>query len=474
MQLKMMMAFALAGMALACGSPLENQRSNKAAGCASDADCLGLQTCSVRTGQCRALEPGMCRQDDPSFCACNLDQHCPEGFECGSALVCESIPSPNEAPESDEIPDDGVGSGSSDPEPVESCERSSDCPIDQFCDELINACNELPSGMCRTDSQCVSENCYVRPGREVGRCVEAEGCTEDTDCGARQICRDAACLDVECREDRHCGAGSGCDNYRCVARERRDDHGNTFDTATRIEDMGQASGAIDYSGDRDVFRFEATVTGRYVVETTGQTDTVCTALTANEEVLGSDDDDGAGDNCSLAFAARAGSTLQIQLTGFRDRTGSYRLVLIRPVEGANPGVGDNEGGNGEVGGENRGGGNPPEDANPEDQGGDVRTAQRVQLPAEIPAQLDQRDEDWFQFTTERAGRYRFETRSRLDTDCKLLDEDENQVGISDDDGQMLNCQINVTLDGGTTYFFAIRGYTSNINGPYTAILRSLD
>ena len=104
----------------------------------------------------------------------------------------------------------------------------------------------------------------------------------------------------------------------------------------------------------------------------------------------------------------------------------------------------------------------------------MRTAQRVQLPAEIPAQLDQRDEDWFQFTTERAGRYRLETRSRLDTDCKLLDEDENQVGISDDDGQMLNCQINVTLDGGTTYFFAIRGYTSNINGPYTAILRSLD
>tara|TARA_Y100001934_G_C12367173_1_gene784195 strand:- start:1109 stop:2533 length:1425 start_codon:yes stop_codon:yes gene_type:complete len=474
MNTRAILGFVILSLGLACGAPAPLEDGASQWGCTSEADCQGVQTCSLQTGQCEALEPGACRQDDPLFCACTDDVHCPEGLFCGRSDLCEELPASDE-PEAGSNGEPEPRPNDQDPEPVAACEQDRDCPITQFCDDLINACGDLPDGMCREDAQCASNNCFVRQGRDVGRCLETSGCTSDAECGGRQACRQAECVDVECSQDRHCGAGSSCQNNRCVARERDDDHGNTFETATVIEDMSTTRGVIDYGGDRDVFRIEATVTGRYVVETTGQTDTVCTVLTTDDNILETNDDDGEGNNCSLAFEGRQGATYQVQVSGYRDRTGSYTLVLIRLGEGENNGAA-NGGGAGDNGGVGNNGGeeNPGVNRDPEDQGADANSAQTVQLPAEIPAQLSPSDEDWFRFTTEGAGRYRLETRSRLDTDCKLLDEAENQVGTSDDDGQMLNCRIEIPLEAATTYFFAVRGYTSNITGPYTAVLTALD
>lgn len=592
----------------ACAPPTGGPNNPGPLLCEVEADCLGAQTCVLGTGECRDLQAGECRRDDANLCACELNSHCPQGYRCGGSGLCEPENGGGGGGGRDAGPTPGTDAGT--PGGGE-CEATSDCPIDQFCSPSERACADLPEGTCRQDNQCASGRCNVPEGREIGRCEGGAGectdnsdcedgemcedgscvggggggcesnfdcaigqlctdgrcvqdtrCFSDQDCGDRQACQQLECVDVECTRDDHCGDNAYCgDNYSCVQGEREDDHGNTFETATVVDDNGQTPGVLNYAGDVDVFRFRSTVDGVYIVGTTGTTDTTCSLVTADDNVLGTNDDGGEGSNCRVSFNLVAGAIFQVRVNGFLNRTGDYTLTITRPDGGGNNGGGNN-GGNDDHGNDVNNATRVTDDSTtrgrieqgqdndyftfvagatatyrittisqidthctlydsnggqlelddddgegrncqiaraltlgqtyfvmvrhfsaagtgdyqlqiargPEDQGGDRNSAQRVELPARVEAELTQRDEDFFVFRSGAAGMYRLETVSNIDTRCKLIDDAGNELSDNDDGGAGTNCRIDFELAAATTYYFAVRGFVSTTTGPYTAVI----
>ena len=611
MNLRLVLGVLISCAGLACAPPVNSQDGSSGLLCEVEADCLGSQTCVLSTGECRDLQAGECRRDDANLCACELNSHCPEGFRCGGSGLCEPESSGGNNGGSNNGNDAGpitppVDGGQTNPG---ACERTTDCLISQFCHPSTRECTDLPEGTCREDAQCRSGQCAIAEGRELGRCEGGAGectadaecgegeicddgtcvggggggceshfdcpigerctdgrCAEDTrcfsdqDCGQRQACQQMECVDVQCTRDEHCGENAYCgDNYSCVAGQRQDDHGNTFETATTVDDNSQTPGVLNYAGDVDVFRFRSTADGLYVVGTTGTTDTECALITADGNTLGTNDDDGEGSNCQVSFNLVAGALFQVRVTGFMNRTGDYTLAVRRPQGGNNGGNngGNDDHGNGAntatrvtdnsttrgsieqaqdqdyfsfVAGANANyfiyttsqidshctlydnGGrqiatddDSGEDRNcriteelmqgqtyvvmvrhfsaagtgdyslrvergPQDQGNDRAGAQTVPLPAQVVAELTPRDEDYFRFTTGAAGTYRMETRSSIDTRCKLFDSNGNELDEDDDGGELVNCRIDFELAAATTYYFAVRGYLSTTRGAYTAVI----
>ena len=301
------------------------------------------------TGECRDLQAGECTTPT---CACELNSHCAGG---GSGL-CEPENGGGGGQDAGQTPGTDAGT------PV-GAKATSDCPIDQFCSSAERAALTYPRAR-RQDNQCASGRCNVPRGAEIGRCEGGAGectdnsdcedgemcedgscvggggggcesnfdcaigqlctdgrcvqdtrCFSDQDCGDRQACQLLECVDVECTRDDHCGENAYCgDNYSCVQGEREDDHGNTFETATVVDDNGQTPGVLNYAGDVDVFRFRSTVDGVYIVGTTGTTDTTCSLVTADDNVLGTNDDDGEGSNCRVSFNLVAGAGARSEST----------------------------------------------------------------------------------------------------------------------------------------------------------------
>ena len=615
MNYRLLIGLVIAFAGTACGPPVQPTGSGGGLLCEVEADCLGAQTCILSSGECRDLQPGECRRDDANLCACELNSHCPDGLICGGSGLCENEGGGNNGGGNNggggnDAGPGGNGNDAGSGTPGD-CERNTDCSIDEFCHPTARECRALPEGTCRENSQCTSNQCVIPEGRELGRCEGGAGeCTEDTDCGEgemcdegtcvggggggcasdfdcdfgqmcqdgrcvadercfsdlscaeRQVCREMQCVDVDCTEDQHCGAGSYCQDNTCRAGEREDDHGNTFDTATNVEDNSQTMGVLNYDGDIDVFRFRSTVDGSYTVGTTGTTDTQCSLMTADGNNLATDDDSGELSNCQVSFNLVAGAIFQVQVNGFLNRTGDYTLVITRPQGGNNGGGngGNDDHGNdagsatritensttqgsievaqdndyfrfvagatanyfiyttsqidthctlydnngaqitlNDDGGEDRNcrisealtqgetyvvmvrhfsaGGTGDYslrvERGPEDQGGDINTAQTVQLPAREAGELAQRDEDWFRFTTGAAGQYRMETDSMIDTRCKLLDAGGNELEDNDDGGALANCRIDFELAAQTTYYFAVRGFTTMTTGAFTAVIGPL-
>jgi hypothetical protein len=103
------------------------------------------------------------------------------------------------------------------------------------------------------------------------------------------------------------------------------------------------------------------------------------------------------------------------------------------------------------------------------------------------------DEDWFHFEVDRVGTWAIETRGRLDTRCTLFAPNSSEVATSDDEGDGLNCRIEVQISqlgayavkvdayGGATGFYELwlvappvpddhgntRGTATVITGPVT-------
>lgn len=105
----------------------------------------------------------------------------------------------------------------------------------------------------------------------------------------------------------------------------RDDHGNSFQTASRVEfptDSFGIPGEIDYSGDRDLFWFSISTPGNVRVSTSGSADTYGVLYDEFEVELESDDDDGAGRNFRISRTLTEG-TYYVRIS-YR---GPYRLHL---------------------------------------------------------------------------------------------------------------------------------------------------
>ena len=105
-----------------------------------------------------------------------------------------------------------------------------------------------------------------------------------------------------------------------------DDHGDDLSSATRVALPSETAGEIDPGTDADWFRFEVSASSEVTAETTGRLDAVGTLYDVGGNVLGEDDDSGAGLNFRIRRALDAG-TYFVRVVPFGSATGSYTLRL---------------------------------------------------------------------------------------------------------------------------------------------------
>jgi len=514
---------------------IADRSGERAADCTQDSDCDSDQFCLPDVGQCDEIEPAECNLQTGDVCACASDAECPDGAYCNTQGLCElnvtSEPAPDPVAPEDcgQNADCAAGESCVDGACVEQaspeCRTDRQCPGGQRCVEA--QCVEDASG-CRSDRDCDAQQIC-----RDATCVTV-ACRQNSDCAGTAQCQDNQCItppaeddhgdtletatrvtdesttrgvlntnddvdvfvfrtsipgtyraettsttdtlctfldangdelasndddgiNLNCRLETNLergvtvylqvvGVQGRTGAYSLVLRRPEpapaDDHGNDSTNATRVGDNSVTPGRIEQAGDRDYFEFEATASTTYTLFTTSNRDTHCSLFSGNGQLLAQDEASGLGGNCQIVQALTRG-----QRYGFLVRhsspvgTGAYTLRFERSTRDAG------------------------------DQGDDLRNAQRVQLPARIESQLEARDQDWFSFTTGAAGLYRMQTQSRIDTFCRLVDADGNELATDDDGGEGINCGMQRQLNAGTTYFFVVRGYTSNITGPYTAIIQ---
>ncbi len=108
-----------------------------------------------------------------------------------------------------------------------------------------------------------------------------------------------------------------------------DDHGNTFDNATVISDVSLTNGNIQYNGDVDFFKFQASAEGVYTVETTGTTDTFGTIYDGDRNEVDSDDDSGQGNiNFKMCYYLSANQICYVKVNHAQSGgTGQYQLQV---------------------------------------------------------------------------------------------------------------------------------------------------
>ena len=105
-----------------------------------------------------------------------------------------------------------------------------------------------------------------------------------------------------------------------------DDHGDDLSSATRVALPSETAGEAGGASDADWFRFEVSASGEVTAETTGRLDAVGTLYDVGGNVLGEDDDSGAGLNFRIRRALDAG-TYFVRVVPFGSATGSYALRL---------------------------------------------------------------------------------------------------------------------------------------------------
>lgn len=114
-----------------------------------------------------------------------------------------------------------------------------------------------------------------------------------------------------------------------------DDYGDTIATAYTVTLHSQTAGAIDVSGDLDYFKFTPTVSGTYIIYTTGSTDTKGYLYNASQTQLAYNDDASiSGTNFAFQYNLMAGTTYYIQVGAYSTKTGAYTLAITRGVYSA--------------------------------------------------------------------------------------------------------------------------------------------
>ena len=115
------------------------------------------------------------------------------------------------------------------------------------------------------------------------------------------------------------------------ARTVPDDHGGNAQTATPLGASGTIAGDIGIPGDEDWFSFQAIAGARYVIRTELVTlsDSVLALIGRNgeSELVFNDDDPEGGFESRIDWSASRSGTFFLNVGGFRDATGTYRLHL---------------------------------------------------------------------------------------------------------------------------------------------------
>ena len=232
------------------------------------------------------------------------------------------------------------------------------------------------------------------------------------------------------------------------------------DTLATARDLGHLTGrqsldvssVIDQAFDRDVFRFEADVSGStrvFLGANFGQLDTFVTVLDSAGQVIASNDNfDSFTSDSFLTFAAERGATYFVEARGVGSTAGDYLLSLTLVPE-----VGDT-----------------------------LATARDLGLlaatqPLDVSSTIDQAfDRDIFRFEADVAGTTRvnlsenFGSFGDLDTFVTVLDS-AGQVIASNDNSRSFSTDSFLTFiaEAGTTYFVEARGVGSTV-GDYSLSL----
>lgn len=168
---------------------------------------------------------------------CEVDEDCPEGYECWmtgtQTCACEPCPEGEECPPC-ECPEEEEGQGYCfevedwfDDIIAGECETDDDCPVQFICEEIDLPCDAYPTCPpcacpgCDPDD----EDCTEEPDCDCPPCEEPEPCEEETakmcvfdpiDCEADADCEDG----FECVELEECwGSGGGCMCTDCVCAD---------------------------------------------------------------------------------------------------------------------------------------------------------------------------------------------------------------------------------------------------------------
>jgi len=222
-----------------------------------------------------------------------------------------------------------------------------------------------------------------------------------------------------------------------------DDYGNDRSTAANILIGSPVSGNIDYGGDLDFFRIQPTVSGTYVIGTSGTTDTYGILYDSNGNILALNDDSN-GTNFSITYTLSQYQTYYICVHHYSNTgLGSYILTVVL--------TGQTE----------------PPPSQQDDYGNSFSTAGTISIGSPVSGSINyEGDVDFFRFTPLSSGTYTIYTTSvATDTYGTLYNSYATKLAENDDYGGH-NFSITYNLTGGQTYYVSVRHYSETGTGPY--------
>lgn len=220
-----------------------------------------------------------------------------------------------------------------------------------------------------------------------------------------------------------------------------DDHGNTIATATSVSVPSTTSGAINFAGDYDYFRFTISEVRNFTATTQGSTDTFGDLLNAAGTVLVSNDDANGSTNFLINYQLNAG-TYYVRVRHYYNYIASGQYQLLLSVL-------------------------PPAD----DHSNSYSSATNISVPSSTAGVINYMgDYDLFQFTLTTAKEITVSTTGNTDTQGRLQDSGHVNIGYNDDFNGSSNFSIVRTLNPGT-YFVQVNHHNpSATSGNYQLVL----
>lgn len=191
-----------------------------------------------------------------------------------------------------------------------------------------------------------------------------------------------------------------------------------------MNDSTETISSLDYEGDAVYYEFSPQMSGNYIFETTGNTDTVIKLYKKDGTFLDEADDEGEGKNARLGYELIKGEKYVIKVAGWNDnRTGDFRFLIMYNIYDCDV----------------------------------LYTNSDVNVNIKNPYEMKV-----IKFIPKVNSTYTIVTKNNTG-DPKLTLYDENMMElISDDDGgKDLNSQIVINLEANKIYYILARCYSNN-------------
>lgn len=207
---------------------------------------------------------------------------------------------------------------------------------------------------------------------------------------------------------------------------------NSFYSSSKegtMNDNTETVSSLDYKGDAAYYEFSPQMTGNYVFETTGSTDTFIKLYKKDGTFLDSADDEGEGTNARLEYELIKDEKYVLKVAGWNDnRVGDFRFIIMYNIYNCDV--------------------------------LDIDSDVNISITNPYEMKL-------IKFTPSVNGSYTIVTKNNSG-DPKLFLYNENMTElINDDDGAgSLNSQIIINLEANKTYYILARCY-SNRTGTFT-------